>query len=185
MLHSLRRIDERMLSYLKIRNLALVERLNWELGAGLVGVTGETGAGKSVIVGALKLVLGERAAKGLIRTGEKQCEVEAVFEVPDPAAVDRILEEGGFEACEDGQLIIKRVVSLSGSRQFVNNSPATLGLLKGARVTFGGFARAARSSVVVVDGAAVGDVGCFCGSEWRGGCVYGGLAGVAGEVGGV
>ena len=131
MLHSLRRIDERMLSYLKIRNLALVERLNWELGAGLVGVTGETGAGKSVIVGALKLVLGERAAKGLIRTGEKRCEVEAVFEVPDPAAVDRILEEGGFEACEDGQLIIKRVVSLSGSRQFVNNSPATLGLLKG------------------------------------------------------
>lgn len=120
-----------MLSYLKIRNLALVERLDWELGAGLVGVTGETGAGKSVIVGALKLVLGERAAKGLIRTGESKCEVEAVFDVPEPAAVDRILEEGGFEPCEDGQLIIKRVVSQSGSRQFVNNSPATLGLLKG------------------------------------------------------
>ena len=129
-LHTPRRIDERMLSYLKIRNLALVERLDWELGAGLVGVTGETGAGKSVIVGALKLVLGERAGKGLIRTGESQCEVEAVFEVPDPLAVDRILEEGGFEGCEDGQLIIKRVVTQAASRQFVNNSPATLGLLK-------------------------------------------------------
>ncbi len=55
---------ERMLSLLKIRNLALVERLDWELGGGLVGVTGETGAGKSVIVGALKFVLGERADKG-------------------------------------------------------------------------------------------------------------------------
>lgn len=129
-MHTPARIDERMLSYLKIRNLALVERLDWELGAGLVGVTGETGAGKSVIVGALKLVLGERAGKGLIRTGESQCEVEAVFEVPDPLAVDRILEEGGFEGCEDGQLIIKRVVTQAASRQFVNNSPATLGLLK-------------------------------------------------------
>lgn len=119
-----------MLSYLKIRNLALVERLDWELGSGLVGVTGETGAGKSVIIGALKLVLGERAAKGLIRTGTDRCQVEAVFEVPDPSAVDRVLGEGGFEPCEDGQLIIKRVVTQSGSRQFVNNSSATLSLLK-------------------------------------------------------
>ena len=59
-----------MLTLLKIRNLALVDELAWELGPGLIGVTGETGAGKSVIVGALKLVLGERADKSLIRTGE-------------------------------------------------------------------------------------------------------------------
>jgi DNA repair protein RecN (Recombination protein N) len=119
-----------MLSYLKIRNLALVEHLDWELGGGLVGVTGETGAGKSVIVGALKLVLGERADKGLIRTGEEKCEVEAIFDLPDPAGVNRVLEEAGFDSCDEGQLLIKRVVGRSGNRQFVNNSPATLGLLK-------------------------------------------------------
>ncbi|MFT5634284.1 MAG: DNA repair protein RecN (Recombination protein N), partial [Rubritalea sp.] len=67
-----------MLSLLKIKNLALVDQLSWQLGTGLVGVTGETGAGKSVIVGALKLILGERADKGLIRTGESACTIEAV-----------------------------------------------------------------------------------------------------------
>ena len=119
-----------MLSLLKIRNLALVERLDWELGGGLVGVTGETGAGKSVIVGALKLVLGERADKGLIRTGAEGCQVEAVFELPDAGGLNRVLEEMGLERCEDGQLLIKRVVGPSSNRQFVNNSPATLSVLK-------------------------------------------------------
>lgn len=120
----------RMLSLLKIRNLALVERLDWELGNGLVGVTGETGAGKSVIVGALKLVLGERADKGLIRTGEEACQVEAIFDLPDPAAVNRVLEEMGLDPCEEGQLLVKRVVGSSSNKQFVNNSAATLSVLK-------------------------------------------------------
>ncbi|HCQ31985.1 MAG TPA: DNA repair protein RecN [Verrucomicrobiales bacterium] len=119
-----------MLSLLKIRNLALVERLDWEIGAGLVGVTGETGAGKSVIVGALKLILGERADKGLIRTGEDTCHVEAIFELQDPSGVNRLLAEMGLEVCEDGQLLIKRVIGTSSNRQFVNNSPATLSVLK-------------------------------------------------------
>ena len=78
-----------MLTLLKIRNLALVDELVWELGPGLIGVTGETGAGKSVIVGALKLVLGERADKSLIRTGEDTCSVEAVFELNDPRGNQR------------------------------------------------------------------------------------------------
>lgn len=119
-----------MLSLLKIRNLALVERLDWELGTGLVGVTGETGAGKSVIVGALKLVLGERADRGLIRTGEDACQVEAVFDLPDAGAVDRILEELGLDPCEEGQLLVRRVIGSSSNKQFVNNSPATLSVLK-------------------------------------------------------
>ena len=119
-----------MLSLLKIRNLALVERLDWEIGAGLVGVTGETGAGKSVIVGALKLILGERADKGMIRTGEDVCHVEAIFDLQDPSGVNSLLEEMGLEACEEGQLLIKRVVGSTSNRQFVNNSPATLGVLK-------------------------------------------------------
>lgn len=119
-----------MLTLLKIRNLALVDELVWELGPGLVGVTGETGAGKSVIVGALKLVLGERADKSMIRTGESTCTVEAVFELADAAAVDAVLEQGGLEICDGGMLIVRRVIGLSANRQFVNDSPVTLALLK-------------------------------------------------------
>ncbi|BCX46509.1 DNA repair protein RecN [Haloferula helveola] len=119
-----------MLTLLKIRNLALVDELVWELGSGLVAVTGETGAGKSVIVGALKLVLGERADKSLIRTGESTCTVEAVFELGDSAEVDAVLEEGGLDVCEGGVLIVRRVIGASANRQFVNDSPVTLALLK-------------------------------------------------------
>ena len=119
-----------MLTLLKIRNLALVDELAWELGPGLIGVTGETGAGKSVIVGALKLVLGERAEKSLIRTGEDSCSVEAVFELKDPAEINAILEDGGLDPCDDTQLIIRRVVGQTANRQFINDSPVTLTLLK-------------------------------------------------------
>lgn len=119
-----------MLTLLKIRNLALVDELAWELDAGLIGVTGETGAGKSVIVGALKLVLGERADKSLIRTGEDQCLVEAVFELTHTAGINPILEEGGLAPCDDNQLIIRRTIGQSASRQYVNDSPVTLALLK-------------------------------------------------------
>lgn len=119
-----------MLTLLKIRNLALVDQLEWELGSGLVGVTGETGAGKSVIVGALKLVLGERADKGLIRTGEEQCKVEAIFNLSDSSAIDAILEEVGLDPCDENELIIRRVVGTSSNKQFVNNGAATLGVLR-------------------------------------------------------
>jgi DNA repair protein RecN (Recombination protein N) len=119
-----------MLTLLKIRNLALVDELVWELGPGLIGVTGETGAGKSVIVGALKLVLGERADKSLIRTGEDTCSVEAVFELKDAREINAILEDGGLPPCEDTQLIVRRVIGQAANRQFVNDSPVTLNLLK-------------------------------------------------------
>jgi DNA repair protein RecN (Recombination protein N) len=119
-----------MLTLLKIRNLALVDELVWELGPGLIGVTGETGAGKSVIVGALKLVLGERADKSLIRTGEETCSVEAVFELSDAREINAILEDGGLAPCDDTQLIVRRVIGQTANRQFVNDSPVTLNLLK-------------------------------------------------------
>jgi|TARA_B110000908_G_scaffold103508_1_gene121874 DNA repair protein RecN (Recombination protein N) len=121
---------DNMLSLLKIKNLALVDQLSWQLGTGLVGVTGETGAGKSVIVGALKLILGERADKGLIRTGESACTIEAVFTISADSLVNDILEESGLDRCEDDQLIIKRIIGHSNNKQFVNNSPATLTVLK-------------------------------------------------------
>ncbi len=120
-----------MLSFIKIRNLALVEDVTWELGPGLIGVTGETGAGKSIIVGALKLILGERADRTLIRNGEDACTVEAAFALKDTTAIDAILSESGLEPCQDGELLIKRTVSLSGAnKQFVNCSPVTLQVLK-------------------------------------------------------
>ena len=121
-----------MLSFLKIRNLALVEDVTWDLVPGLVGVTGETGAGKSIIVGALNLILGERADRSLIRTGQDACTVEASFHLKNSTAVDAVLEEAGMESCQDGELLIKRTVSASGAnKQFVNCSPVTIQVLKG------------------------------------------------------
>jgi DNA repair protein RecN (Recombination protein N) len=119
-----------VLSLLRIKNLALVEDLEWELAPGFTAITGETGAGKSIIIGALQLLLGERADKSLIRTGADSCTVEAVFAAGDFSGLNRRLEESGIEPAE-GELIVKRSFSLGGnSRQFVNGSPTTLALLK-------------------------------------------------------
>ncbi len=120
-----------MLTHLRIQNLALVEDLTWELAPGLIGITGETGAGKSVIVGALKLLIGERADRTLLRAGSEQCMVEAVFQLADTSAIDALLEEAGLAPCEGGQLVLKRSFTGAGAnRQFANCSPATLQLLK-------------------------------------------------------
>jgi DNA repair protein RecN (Recombination protein N) len=120
-----------MLTSITIKNLALVESLTWEVGPGLVCVTGETGAGKSIIVGALKLVLGERADRDLIRTGTDACSVEAVFRMEKAKEINEVLVAAGMDPCEGEDLIIKRVISASGqNKQFVNCSPATLQVLK-------------------------------------------------------
>ena len=119
------------LASLRIRNLALVEDLAWQPGPGLVAITGETGAGKSLLIGALQLLLGERADKSLIRSGAEACTVEAAFETADSRELDAWLEEQGTEPCADGQLLLKRTLSAAGSgRQFVNGSPCTLSVLK-------------------------------------------------------
>lgn len=119
------------LSSLRIRNLALVEDLEWPVEPGFIAVTGETGSGKSIIVGALKLILGERADKTLIRTGADGCTVEAVFEIRGAGDLNALLEEQGVEPCEDTQLIVKRAFTAGGAnRQFVNGSPTTLAVLK-------------------------------------------------------
>jgi DNA repair protein RecN (Recombination protein N) len=120
-----------MLTTLRIRNLALVADLNLELSAGFNAVTGETGAGKSVILGAVKLLLGQRADRSLIRTGTDACTVEASFQIPAlRAVIESFLSQNGLEPNEDGQLILKRSFSAAGTnRQFVNGSPATLATL--------------------------------------------------------
>src|ERR1044071_9879900 len=94
------------LTLLRIRNLALVEELEWQVTPGFIAVTGETGAGKSMIVGALQLLLGERADKSLIRTGADQCTVEAVFNGDELEKFSAQLDESGIEPGE-GELIIK------------------------------------------------------------------------------
>jgi DNA repair protein RecN (Recombination protein N) len=119
-----------LLQLLRIKNLALVEDLEWEIAPGFTAITGETGAGKSIIIGALQLLLGERADKSLLRTGAETCTVEAIFQGDDSAKWNEQLEVLGIEPC-DGDLILKRSLSLSGTnRQFINGSPTTLAILK-------------------------------------------------------
>ncbi len=119
-----------ILSLLRIKNLALVEELEWQMGPGFISVTGETGAGKSIIIGALQLLLGERTDKSLIRTGADLCTVEAVFSGRDLQKLNSQLVEAGVEPC-DSDLIIKRSFSAAGgTRQFINGSPTTLSVLK-------------------------------------------------------
>ncbi len=117
-----------MLATLRIKNLALVADLSFELQPGLNVISGETGAGKSILIGALNLVLGERADRTLIRSGEESCAVEAVFDVRKlKAPLPAFLDENGLEPCEDGQLVLKRTLTAAGTnRQFINGSPTTL-----------------------------------------------------------
>lgn len=119
-----------ILTLLRIKNLALVEDLEWQLARGFTAITGETGAGKSIIIGALHLLLGERTDKSLIRTGADSCTVEAIFEGEDLAKLNPLLTEAGVEP-GDSELILKRSFSTSGTnRQFINGSPTTLAVLK-------------------------------------------------------
>src|SRR5438034_7024899 len=119
-----------VLTLLRIKDLALVEELEWQMEPGFVAVTGETGAGKSIIVGALQLLLGERADKSLIRTGADLCTVEAVFSGNHLQKLNPQLADAGIEPCEN-DLILKRTLSSTGTnRQFINGSPTTLSILK-------------------------------------------------------
>jgi DNA repair protein RecN (Recombination protein N) len=123
-------IGSRMLRSLRVRNLALAENVAVTFEPGLNVITGETGAGKSMLVGALSLLLGERADKTLIRTGEDAASAEAVFEMRDRRDVDGALEGLGLPPCEDGQLVLRRVVRAAGGQNLVNDAPVTLQALK-------------------------------------------------------
>lgn len=120
-----------MLTSLRIQNLALVEELSWSLSSGFTAITGETGSGKSIIIGALKLLLGERADKTLLRTGAESCTVEAIFHLEDDSKLNGQLADQGIEPCTDSELILKRTFSANGTnRQFVNCCATTLSVLK-------------------------------------------------------
>lgn len=122
-----------MLSTLAIKNFAIIEDIRIEFNAGLSVLTGETGAGKSIIIEAVNLLLGSRASADLVRTGEESAELEACFDIDRESHAAKVMTEQGMD-WEDG-LIIRRVIASSGkSRVYINSRQSTLDLLK--QVTF-------------------------------------------------
>ena len=120
-----------MLTLLKVQNLAVVESAEVSFAPGFNVITGETGSGKSVLIGALNLILGERADHGAVRNGTEHLTVEALFTLTDSLEVDRILADAGLPPCEDGQLVIRRLVAANGTgRCWINDAPSTVGTLR-------------------------------------------------------
>jgi DNA repair protein RecN (Recombination protein N) len=117
-----------MLRELSIKNLAIIDELTTSFTEGLNVISGETGAGKSIIMGALSLLLGERASNDLIRSSEESAEVEALFDIREENGIREKLDAMGL--CDGNELLMKRTVSRSGkNRVYINGSLATLGML--------------------------------------------------------
>src|SRR5262245_25573206 len=120
-----------MLQSLRIRNLALLEEVSLEFESGFTAVTGETGAGKSILLGALSLLAGERADKTIIRQGAPATEVEASLYFEDPKRIDALLAELELPPCEEGLLILKRSLPREKPPKItINGSLATLAALQ-------------------------------------------------------
>jgi DNA repair protein RecN (Recombination protein N) len=120
-----------MLQSLRIRNLALLDYVEVDFDPGFAAVTGETGAGKSILIGALALLAGERADKAVIRQGAPACEVEASLHFGDPRRIDAVLAEMDLPACEEGLLVLKRSISRERPPKItVNGGLATLAALQ-------------------------------------------------------
>ncbi|WP_434480745.1 DNA repair protein RecN [Gemmatimonas sp.] len=125
-----------MLVELRIRNVAVIDAVTLPLAGGLHVLTGETGAGKSLIIGALGMLLGERTAADRVRSGTEKASVEGVFDIRTQSALRRLLDERGIEA-DDDLLVLKREVSSAGrSRAWINGSTVTAAVLAeiGARL---------------------------------------------------
>lgn len=114
-----------MLATLRVRNFVLIEALELCLGPGLNVLTGETGAGKSIVVDALGLLLGGRASPDLVRAGQTEAEVEALFEIPKDGELAAVLEAAGVGG--EGELVVRRVVAQGGrSRAYLNGRLCTV-----------------------------------------------------------
>lgn len=117
-----------MLTDLSIKNFAIIDSLHLNFGRGLTILTGETGAGKSIIIDAVNLLLGERASVDLIRSGEEEAVVEAIFDISGLPEVQRRLDEAGLEPGDE--LLVKRIVAHSGrNRVYLNGGLSTLAIL--------------------------------------------------------
>ncbi|OGN45185.1 MAG: DNA repair protein RecN [Caulobacterales bacterium RIFCSPHIGHO2_01_FULL_70_19] len=120
-----------MLTALSIRDIVLVDALDLEVESGLTVLTGETGAGKSIILDALGLALGARADAGLVRAGAKQASATAVFAAPDDPGLIGLISDKGFEVAPGEELILRRTLTADGrSRAFVNDQPAGVAALR-------------------------------------------------------
>jgi DNA repair protein RecN (Recombination protein N) len=118
-----------MLTELRIRNFAIIESLTLPLSGGFNVLSGETGAGKSIIVGALGFLLGERGSSDLIRTGADKATVEGVFDIGDRRTIAELIDERGIEA-DDGTVVLKREIAANGrGRAWANGSPVTATVL--------------------------------------------------------
>ena len=118
-----------MLTELRIRNFAIIESVTLPLGEGFNVLSGETGAGKSIIVGALGLLLGERASADLIRSGAEKATVEGVFDVANVRGIAELADEKGIEV-EDDTLVLKREIATGGrGRAWINGAPVTATVL--------------------------------------------------------
>lgn len=119
-----------MLRALHIRDYALIEQLDLEFEEGLNIITGQTGTGKSILVGAMEMIVGERASTDVIRSGASKSVVEGVFGDADLDPVERLLEDHGVEAHPSGELIMRREIRSTQSRAFINDTPATVQLMR-------------------------------------------------------
>ncbi len=122
-----------MLVELRLENYAVIDNAAVEFASGLNLLTGETGAGKSILIDALALLLGDKASSEVIRSGAERAVVSAVFECEDSAgtAIEKVLEHNGLDESEDGSLIVRREIAAGGKgRVFVNNQAATVAVLR-------------------------------------------------------
>ena len=120
-----------MLTELRLENYAVVDNLVVEFGLGLNLLTGETGAGKSILIDALALLLGQKASSDVVRTGAERAVVSAVFDGGEEKNLAGILETNGLDESDDGSLILRREIASGGKgRVFVNNQPATVAVLR-------------------------------------------------------
>ncbi|MBQ7413120.1 MAG: DNA repair protein RecN [Alphaproteobacteria bacterium] len=118
-----------MLTRLSVRNIVLIDKLDLDFESGLTVFTGETGAGKSILLDALSLALGMRADSGLVRQGQKEASVTAVFSVPITHPAGILLTAHGYDFT--GEIIVRRVITADGrSRAFMNDEPVSIGFLK-------------------------------------------------------
>src|SRR3989337_1705905 len=119
-----------MLLQLNIKDCAIIDSLQISFGKGLNILTGETGAGKSIIIDAVKLILGDRVTGEVIRSSCDEAAVEAVFDISGEQGIEEFLDASGVAAPEGGSLIVKRVVSRTGrNRVFINGSNSTVSIL--------------------------------------------------------
>lgn len=120
-----------MLQFLKIRNLALLDEVELEFNSGFTAVTGETGAGKSILLGALALLSGSRTDKSIIKQGADSCEVEATFYFANSAKIDVALKKLNLPTCEDNTLVLARSIAQSkATRILINGAFAPLASLQ-------------------------------------------------------